>query len=453
MMIINDVDDFIQEEFKNCNLGDKRLSKRLLSIVTKINKNPALSIPNLMDGEESEIKAIYRFFQNQKTTDQNVLHSHYTNTLERCSRYSGNILLISDSTFISPYKKFDGLKNKGKGVENCLRIHYVLAVSEDGKQIFGMTDFRIISDDLSKTNITLKNEADIWSLVAQSSVNRMLERSDGEDMLSRSIYVADREGDDFELMDKLRKIRLGFIIRSQYNRTCCYGDEKYSLPSLEEFSIKHGEKYTVLKKVGNKKVETEVQRSVLSQISIVPPQKFKNSKNLDCNMVWIKEIEPTDQPDINWRLITDQSIQDSSLSQAVVLAYECRWIIEEMNKAAKTGASVEKRQFTELDHYKPFIGITYVIAWRMLFVRNLGEIEGDAPIENFFAQEEIEYMKAESPHDNITTVQDALLFIARLGGFTRRYKRPGWIILWQGWTKFYERVTGYLLYKKVHGTS
>lgn len=449
-MIVENIDSFIQKEFSNCKLGDKRLQNRLSKIVATINKNPAISIPNLMNGKESDIKAIYRFFQNNKTTDQNVLTSHYDNTLTRCSNYQGKILLISDSTFISPYKRFDDLKDKGKGKENCLRVHYVLAVSEDGKQIFGITDLRIISNTLAKTNITLKDESDIWILVAQTTVNRITDKPYGKDLLSRCIYITDREGDEFELMTKLRKMRLGFIIRARHNRECVQDTRSCHLLDLEKSAIKHGGKYSVSKKVGNKKIDVDVQRYVLRNISLVPPRTYKDFKNIDCNLVWVKEIESSEGEDISWRLLTDQNIANSSLSELIVSAYESRWIIEEVNKAAKTGASIEKRQFTELDHYKPFIGIIYVIAWRMVFVRNVAEIDKESPIENAFEKDEVDYMRMEAPDDGISTVQDGLMFIARMGGFTHRYDHPGWVILWQGWTKFYERVTGYKLYKKVH---
>ena len=45
----------------------------------------------------------------------------------------------------------------------------------------------------------------------------------------------------------------------------------------------------------------------------------------------------------------------------------------------------------------------------------------------------------------INNVKDGLIMIARLGGYTGRYSKPGWQILWQGWIKFYERVAGFIL--------
>ncbi|MEI8346621.1 MAG: hypothetical protein WCG27_04085, partial [Pseudomonadota bacterium] len=67
--------------------------------------------------------AIYRFFQNGKVNDKKILQTHFLNTLERMTAYRGKILLISDSTFVSPAKLMDGLLSRGKGKENCIRVH------------------------------------------------------------------------------------------------------------------------------------------------------------------------------------------------------------------------------------------------------------------------------------------------------------------------------------------
>jgi len=142
-MIVYEKDGFIKNEFSHLRLGDQRLNKRLIKIVEKLDKNPSLSIPEIAEGNPHEIKAIYRFFQNPKIDSNALLETHYKNTIERCNEYKGKVLLISDSTFVSPQKKIEGLKPKGKGAEHCLRVHYTLAVSEDKKHIFGMVDYLI----------------------------------------------------------------------------------------------------------------------------------------------------------------------------------------------------------------------------------------------------------------------------------------------------------------------
>lgn len=457
-MIHLNTKDFVADEFSNLDLGDLRLNKRLSKVAEKMNNNPSYSIPHMVGNDKYELKAFYSFFQNKKITDQKLLQSHYKNTIERCHDYQGKILLLSDSTFVTPQKRFDGLKDQGKGKKNCLRIHYVLAVSSDRKHIFGMLDFRIISDKLSKTSIELRDESDIWILVARSSVNRILKNKNHSSLIERCIYITDREGDEYELMKELKNIGLRFIIRSQYNRVIFCNDKEDRISGHKKAEVKHGSSYTIETRSGNgKKREATVQRSILSDLSINPPDNLDGPVIHDLNIVSVKEINSNldIKEQVYWRLITTEKIEKVKDSALIVENYAARWTIEEMNKCAKLGVGAENRQFQSLDHFKPFLAIVYVIGWRLLATRNTSEIDGDAPLEKSFTEDEIEFFNIVSEdreeEEKVTTVADAIDYIAGLGGFTRSYERPGWIILWRGWTVFSHQVTGYTLSKKKLG--
>ena len=108
---------------------------------------------------------------------------------------------------------------------------------------------------------------------------------------------------------------------------------------------------------------------------------------------------------------------------------------------------VEERQFTSLDHFLPFLAMAFVVAWRIVALRTIVEIAPETPIKDAFTSEEVPYMKAQAKKFDLPmkTVKDGLFLIARLGGFTNSYEKPGWQILWQGWIKFYERVAGFIL--------
>jgi hypothetical protein len=448
-MIHLNTKDFVLEEFKNLDLGDLRLNKRLTKVASAMNNNPSFSIPQMIGDDRYELKAFYSFFQNEKITDQKLLQAHYKNTIERCQSYQGKILLLSDSTFVTPQKYFKGLKDQGKGKKNCLRVHYVLAVSSDRKHIFGMLDFRIISDKLSKTSIQLKDESDIWILVARTSVNRILQIENGKKLLESCVYITDREGDEYDLMKTLKEIGLRFIIRSQYDRVIFCNDEEAKISSCEKLEVKHGRPYLIKTRSGQGKTrEASVQRSILSDLSINPPNHKEGPVIDDLNIVLLREID-TDL-DINdqvfWRLITTEDVSKASDSSLLVNYYAIRWVIEEMNKCAKMGAGAEERQFQDLDHFTPFLAIVYVIGWRLLATRNISETDGGTHLEKAFTEDEVNFFKAVSedhPDDEILTVADAINYIAGLGGFTRTYERPGWIILWRGWMVFSHQVTGY----------
>jgi hypothetical protein len=95
--------------------------------------------------------------------------------------------------------------------------------------------------------------------------------------------------------------------------------------------------------------------------------------------------------------------------------------------------------------------MAFVLAWRIVALRTTAEISPKTPIGEAFIPEEVDYMKAQAKEMDLPmkNVKDAIYFISKLGGFTDRYERAGWQILWQGWMKFYERVAGFTLARKV----
>lgn len=79
------VPNWIAEETKTANLGDKRLTVRLGNILEMLSRKPADSIPATSKGW-SETKAAYRFFDNESVTMENILKPHQDATFERMGR-------------------------------------------------------------------------------------------------------------------------------------------------------------------------------------------------------------------------------------------------------------------------------------------------------------------------------------------------------------------------------
>jgi hypothetical protein len=91
--------------------------------------------------------------------------------------------------------------------------------------------------------------------------------------------------------------------------------------------------------------------------------------------------------------------------------------------------------------------MAFVVAWRLVALRTVVEVSPNTSVAKAFTPDEVAYMKAQAKKFKLAmkTVEDGLFLIARLGGFTGRYERAGWQILWKGWIKFHERVSGFIL--------
>ena len=141
-------------------------------------------------------------------------------------------------------------------------------------------------------------------------------------------------------------------------------------------------------------------------------------------------------------------VEQAATARQVIAWYECRWVVEEYHKALKTGCDIESMQFTHQSRLEPMIALQSVVALTLLNLRDASR-RADAKTASateVVAQEYVNVLSAwrhgEARPD--WTVHEFFLALARLGGHQnrRRDKRPGWIVLWRGWTTLQFLVTG-----------
>ncbi len=87
-----------KEEVETVDLGDERLDARVVMLLSALGNRPNLSIPAACGGR-AEMKAAYRFFNNEKVTFEKVLEAHITRTLERVAEQKVT-LLVQDTSEI-----------------------------------------------------------------------------------------------------------------------------------------------------------------------------------------------------------------------------------------------------------------------------------------------------------------------------------------------------------------
>ena len=81
-----------QEELGTVDLGDERLDARFELLLSALGSRPNLSIPAACGGR-AEMKAAYRFFDNDKVTFAKVLQPHRDQTLVRLAEQEVALLV------------------------------------------------------------------------------------------------------------------------------------------------------------------------------------------------------------------------------------------------------------------------------------------------------------------------------------------------------------------------
>ena len=173
-------------------------------------------------------------------------------------------------------------------------------------------------------------------------------------------------------------------------------------------------------------------------IEDVPP-------GLPINVVHVWEATPPEGNEpIEWYLYTTEPIETAEQQLAVVDYYRARWMIEEYNKAIKTGCDFESRQLQDYEGLVNLLATFAPIACRLLMIRSEARREPEQPGLAVVDEVELDVLRALgrrklSPEP---TAREVYLAIAELGGYIRYAKNdPGWQTLAAG----YERLTALAL--------
>ena len=111
---------------------------------------------------------------------------------------------------------------------------------------------------------------------------------------------------------------------------------------------------------------------------------------------------------------------------------------------------MEKAQLEKAQRLKNYIVLKSLIAWRLMWLSSLKERDGERPCTDVL--ERIEWVllsrnmnKSSKTPKDVPTVNEASIWIARLGGYIARPSdpAPGVISLWKGWERLSDIVGDY----------
>lgn len=431
-----------EEEFSGAELGDQRLTKRLASIAEIFAKHPTQSIPQAC-GDWSVIKATYRFFDNDKVKDQNILAPHQTSTQERLKNHK-TILAIQDTTYLdyTHHPATQGLGVLNAQYQHGLVYHPTILTTPD-KVPLGIAHHQVWQrppEDFGKkyTNRirpTSEKESQKWlnSLKKTAQLQK-------ENPSLQIVSVADREADVFDYFLYAQNLKTDLLTRAAWNRRVDH-PEKLLWDRMKKISSSGDVTITVPRKKGKKHREATLSIRH-GKISLLPPEyrKKEKLKPIKIGAVWAHEEDPPKKEDaVSWMLLTTLPV--SSFEQALekVQWYTCRWQIEIFFKVLKSGCRIEQRQFESAERIKRCLALDAIIAWRVLYLTMLSRSTPDLPCNVLLETEEWQALycfthQTKKPPKRPPTLKEATQMIAKLGGFIGRKsdKDPGPATIWRG---------------------
>jgi len=436
-----------QEEFALAELGDQRRTRRLMNIATRLAQNPGGTLPQAFPSW-AELKAAYRFFDQPKVGWEAIAAPHWERTRASC-RAPGEYLLIEDTTQLD-YTGGVGREDLGvigDGRGRGLMLHTTLAVGVEAWDleqrpegvVLGLFaqqcwNRRAAPERKTETRAQLlrrHRESERWAAV--------FEQTGGPPAGSQWIFMADREGDFYEPIERCQRHGVNFIIRGCQNRKLV-GEPGYLKETLAQAQVRERTTVELRSRPGQAARTAKVVVRTAAVISQGPYRPGGYRPNLPLQVVEVREQDaPEGVEPLHWILLTSLSVERWVEVQRIIGRYTARWWVEEYHKALKSGAGVEDSQLERACRLESLAAVLAIVAVRLLNAKWLARTRPDERVDQqLFGPQALEILAAQfgQPKGDWTH-QTVLVAVARLGGFIGRRNDglPGWQTIWRGWQR------------------
>jgi hypothetical protein len=448
--VIMDPQAWAQAEFGECELGDVRRTKRLVKYAVQAAARPDEGTPDQVE-TWAALKAVYRLFDAEQVTFQNLLAPHCQRT--RAGSAAGEVkLIINDTTEMNftTHHAATGLGSVGGPEQQGFFVHSALMLDAASEVIEGLAGQELFHRRGAKQGAKNARRRDPQR--EQAVWGQLMERVGRPPEGATWLHVCDRGADDFEVM--LRAIRqgCGFVIRaSKLNRQVRATDGRalkldrlpaqWPVQSVREISVKEQGR----RKARKARVELRFGEVLLPlpRITTAWIREHAPEEPLRLRVVELREVPKSKssrtQP-LRWLLYTTEEVPDVEAALRIVRYYELRWTIEDFHKCWKTGCAIESRRYETAERLERVAAVTAVVAVRLLRMRTVAKETPDRLAREVAPRNWVD-MIILARHLRKTpatlTIHEFLRAMGGLGGHLGRKHdgEPGWITLWRGYEK------------------
>lgn len=452
----------IKDEFATIDLGDQRLDERLLRCAGRLAQDPCASLRAACKGE-AEVKAGYRLLHNEKVDMEQILAAHRQAGLKRiggCAQEEA-ILFIQDTTELD-FTNHKALSGSGPLADLSLRgfyLHNHLLVSELGGVALALCSAKAWArkdEDHGKSkerrHLPMEQKESIRWLEGYEEACKLA----GELPARQVIMVADRECDLFPLYSRwsqycaAKEPCANFIVRALHDRKLSEGGFLFEAlkgaPVLGAYEVEVDKKRQRIKIKGKNKSLTRTARTAelevrSLEVSLIRPLKAEGLEAVQMSAVLVEEKSPPEgQRPIRWVLLSSLPAENFENARRIVRGYIRRWLIEDFHRILKSGCRVEALRLRESDALLPAVALYMVVAWRILYLRDLSRRCAEAPGLWFFTEGEwraLSLIFKLSPANSPPSLAKLTTLVARIGGYLARKSDPppGAECLWRGMKK------------------
>lgn len=466
-------DGWIDQELADCRFKDVRHGKRFRKLLQQLSNCVGGSIPWICQ-DWANTKAAYRFFSNDRVSEEEILAGHFQSTRERFVAHDEPVLILHDTTeFV--YHRDDVaavgvLTDSIAGKDNLGRLrHYTvcgismhssLAVTVDGLPL-GLTAIKFWTRDKFHGCNALKKKVNPTRVPIEKKESiRWLENLRQSTKLvndpARCVHIGDRESDIYELFCTAQQLATHFLVRTCVDRLA--GDGTSTIASeMKQVRIQGLHRIQVQDKKGN--LSEAVLEIRYSRLVVHPPiGKQKKYPNLILTVIHATERgTPHGRDKIEWKLLTDLPVRSRKEAIEKLEWYSLRWKIETFHKIMKSGCKAEESKLRTAERLVNLLAVLCILSWRIFWMTMINRTVPDALPTLVFTRLELRLLDA-LVKDSLTgprskTLSGYLTKVAQLGGYLARANDspPGNMVMWRGWSRLIDIALGATISAQIVG--
>lgn len=409
-------EQWAEQEFGGCELGDVRLKAQLVKIAANKGRRPSGSYARACGGNRHALKGYYRFMSNKRKqmSSNALMGGHREQTIRRMADEKTALIVqdTMDMNFSARLHCKDlGLigKNQTGAESHGLKMHSRFVLNDQGMPL-GVLHTEIYA---AQPKPDLEGKADNRPIEEKESY-RWVQTCEDAHGISRQlpgvhiVCVGDRESDIFELFDRRRRQggSVDILVRAKHNR-CLHDEERKLFEHMAQgkpdgrVSIavpRQREKKGKPSKPGRpglpaRTAEVEVR---FREVTICAPQTplLKDKKPITLHAVYLFEKNPPPGATrIKWMLLTTMEVRLLKQAMKCVRWYSLRWRIEEWHRVLKSGCGVLDHQNQTAESLARAISVDVVVAWRIMVLALLGRELPELPCDLLFNSWECEVLQ------------------------------------------------------------
>jgi hypothetical protein len=453
-----------KDELATADLGDDRLDARAVLLLSALGRRPNLSLPAACRGR-AELKAAYRFFDNDKVTFAKVLQPHLQRTRQRVAEQPV-ALLVQDTTEIDLTRPEQDVKGAGDldGARRGFLVHAMQAFTPAGTPLgtvwaeilnrtAGVSHAPAAEKRARRQQLPIEEKESLRWLTGLRQARALAAHTPA----TQCICLADSEGDIYEWFAEPRGERpVQWLVRACQDRAVAdeapqhVRDRVRSAPVLYEVELRIRGRQAKTAAEGRARRQDRAARRARADVraaplTLRPPGRpDRDLPPVTVNVVSVREPDPPPgEPPVDWLLLTTLPIDTPEQVRTVVAYYGVRWNIEVLFRVLKSGCRVERRRFEDVERVWPCLALCLIVAWRTLLVCRLGRECPDLDCEAVFEPSEWKAVwvaaHRKPPPRTAPRLAEMVHLIAGLGGYVeRRESEPGAQTVWIGLQRMYD---------------